>query len=79
MVNLIAERDVVSELVQSDFTPERVVAEMRRLLPEGNARQTMSHDFEDVRRRLASGEAESGASDQAAAAVFSVLERPETT
>lgn len=79
MVNLIAERDVVSELVQSDFTPERVVAEMRRLLPEGNARQTMSHDFEDVRRRLASGEAESGASDRAAAAVFSVLEQPEAT
>ena len=30
MVNLIAERDVVPELVQDDFTPERVCAELRK-------------------------------------------------
>ncbi len=35
MVNLIAERDVVPELVQDGFTPERVCAELQRLLPDG--------------------------------------------
>ena len=29
MVNLIAERDVVPELVQADFTPQRVCADLR--------------------------------------------------
>ena len=42
MVNLIAERDVVPELVQAEFTPQRVCAELRRIIPEGEARA--SHD-----------------------------------
>ncbi len=41
MVNLIAERDVVPELVQADFTPQRVCAELRRIIPDGEARATM--------------------------------------
>jgi lipid-A-disaccharide synthase len=74
MVNLIAERDVVPELVQADFTPQRVCAELRRILPEGEARATMIADFYEVRRRLASNEAGGSASDRAARAVLSVVE-----
>jgi lipid-A-disaccharide synthase len=74
MVNLIAERDVVPELVQADFTPQRVCAELRRILPEGEARATMIAEFYEVRRRLASHEAGGSASDRAARAVLSVVE-----
>jgi lipid-A-disaccharide synthase len=52
MVNLIAEREVVPELVQSDFTPEKVAAETLRLLQDPNARATQREGLEEVRRRL---------------------------
>ena len=72
MVNLIAERDVVVELVQNDLTAERVAGELRRLLPEGVAREKMLTDFHDVGQRLASHEGGRDASEQAAKAVFAV-------
>jgi lipid-A-disaccharide synthase len=74
MVNLIAERDVVPELVQAEFTPQRVCAELRRIIPEGEARATMIAGFHEVRRRLASHEAGGRASERAARAVLSVVE-----
>jgi lipid-A-disaccharide synthase len=74
MVNLIAERDVVPELVQADFTPQRVCAELLRLIPEGEARAAMIAGFHEVRRRLASHEAGGNASERAARAVLSVVE-----
>ncbi len=52
MVNLIAERDVVPELVQTDFTPQRVCAELRGSFQTDEARQTMIAAFDEVRRRL---------------------------
>jgi lipid-A-disaccharide synthase len=52
MVNLIAERQVVPELVQQDFTTEGVVAEMRSILPDGAARDAMLEGFTGVKSRL---------------------------
>ena len=52
MVNLIAEREVVRELVQDDFTPEKVAAATLQLLQEPNARATQREGLEEVRRRL---------------------------
>ena len=52
MVNLIAERQVVTELVQDDFTPETVAAETLRLLQDPNARATARSGLADVRSRL---------------------------
>ena len=51
MVNLIAERDVVPELVQADFTPQRVCAELRRT--HSRRRGARDHDsgFQEVRQR----------------------------
>ena len=73
MVNLIAERDVVPELVQADFTPERVATELRRIIPDGEARTAMIRDFHEVRQRLAASDSGSNASDRAARAVLSVV------
>ncbi len=74
MVNLIAERDVVPELVQDGFTPERVCAELRRLLPEGRRANAMMRGF---RRGATAGcgrlTREGSASERAARAVLDAL------
>ncbi|MGB8769180.1 MAG: lipid-A-disaccharide synthase [Candidatus Korobacteraceae bacterium] len=74
MVNLIAEGDVVPELVQAEFTPQRVCAELRRLIPDGEARDSMIADFGEVRRRLQPGERGGNASERAARAVLAVMD-----
>ena len=42
MVNLVAGREVVPELIQNGFTPESVEREVRALLEDGPARQRMT-------------------------------------
>ncbi|HVP54145.1 MAG TPA: lipid-A-disaccharide synthase [Candidatus Eisenbacteria bacterium] len=74
MPNLIAERDVVLELVQENFTPERVCAELRRLLPDSCERQSMLTGFDQVKRNLRGSAADSDASGRAARAVLAALE-----
>lgn len=56
MVNLLAGKPIVPELIQSDFTGERLAAEARRLLEDESARGRMVHDLAAVRQSL-SGEA----------------------
>ncbi len=73
MVNLIAERDVVPELVQAEFTPQRVCAELRCLIPEGAARETMIAGFGEVRRRLQPSSPGGSASERAAQAVLAMM------
>jgi lipid-A-disaccharide synthase len=52
MVNLVAGREVVPELIQDDFTPERVEREVRLLLEEGGARRRMTEALAEVRGLL---------------------------
>jgi len=74
MVNLIAERDVVPELVQTDFAAQRVCDELRRIIPDGKVRETMLADFREVRQRLHPAESGGNASERAAKAVLSLVE-----
>jgi lipid-A-disaccharide synthase len=53
MVNLIAGREVVPELIQDGFTPPRVEREVRTLLEDGEARQRMIESLAEVRGELA--------------------------
>ena len=71
MVNLIAGRAVVPELMQNEMTGERIAAEARRLLVDDAARATMKAGLAEVRARLAGGEA---APRRAAAIVQEILE-----
>jgi lipid-A-disaccharide synthase len=41
MVNLIAQAEVVPELVQANFTTENVVRELNRIIADGPARERM--------------------------------------
>jgi lipid-A-disaccharide synthase len=72
MVNLIAERQVVPELVQRDFTPDRVSSELLRLLREPGARDAMRGGLADVRRRLGPP----GAVERAADAILALVRTP---
>ena len=75
IVNLIAERDVVPELVQEGFTPQRVADELRRIIRDGEARAAMLEGFREVRHRLEPREKDGGASDRAAQMVLAVARR----
>jgi len=52
MVNLIAGRRVVPELVQKDFTPQRLASEAIRLLDSPDARAEMRRGLAEVREKL---------------------------
>src|SRR5262249_5210274 len=54
MVNLIAGRRVVPELIQDAFTPDGVAAELLPLLDEAPARQAMKSALAEVRAKLGS-------------------------
>jgi lipid-A-disaccharide synthase len=41
MVNLIAGREIVPELIQSNFTPDSVVGKLNLIIPDGEPRTTM--------------------------------------
>ena len=64
MVNLIAEKRVVPELVQDDFTPQAVADETLRLLQDPNARNNQRAGLAEVRRRLGPPGAVERAADQ---------------
>ena len=70
MVNLIAGRVVVPELIQNDFTPERVSEETLKVLDDGEPRAQMLRNLEEVRERLGTG----GATRHAAAEVMRILQ-----
>src|ERR1700681_256700 len=52
MVNLIAGKRVVPELVQEEFTPERLASEAIRLLDSPDARAEMRRGLAEVREKL---------------------------
>jgi len=52
MVNLIAGREIVPELIQANFTAEKVVEQFKRLIPDSPARTEMISDLEEVQSKL---------------------------
>ena len=71
MVNLIAGKLAVPELIQNDFTPDRVTTEALRLLGDPSARTAIRADLAEVRRRLGPP----GAIDRAADAILELVRR----
>lgn len=57
MVNLVADRRLVPELIQDDFHPARVVQELEPLLADGPERSAMMSGLADVGCRLRGGRA----------------------
>jgi lipid-A-disaccharide synthase len=72
MVNLIAGRRVVPELVQRDFTPERLASEAIRLLDSAEARAEMRRGLAEIREKLGPP----GAIERAADLIAGMLSQP---
>ncbi len=75
MVNLIAGEEVVPELVQQDFTAERVASEVQKIIPDGRPREKMLNDLRRVRSLLRGTGADGHPADRAAQAVAGLLRR----
>ena len=71
LVNLIADREVVPELVADTFSVENIRRELAKILPGGSNRQRMLDDYQEVHRRLG----ESDAPDRAAALMIKLLKQ----
>lgn len=52
MVNLIAGKEIVPELVQHDFTPEKVIARLNEVIPDGEPRNRMIAGLASVKALL---------------------------
>jgi lipid-A-disaccharide synthase len=73
MANLIAGSQVVPELIQNDFTPEKIIAELEAILPDGLARDRMLSGLAEVRARLKQG-SDRPALERAADAVIAAIQ-----
>lgn len=69
LVNLIADREVVPELVADTFSVENIRQHLESILPGGPARQTMLDGYEEVHHRLG----DSHAPDVAARQIYEKL------
>ena len=52
LVNLSADREVVQELFADRFTVDNIATELQSILPDGNKRQQMLNDYDEIDRRL---------------------------
>ena len=57
LVNLIANREVVKELVANTFSVEAIREELEALLPGGSKREAMLNDYEEIHRLLGESDA----------------------
>ncbi len=69
LVNLIADREVVKELVAETFSVDNIRRELEAILPGGANRQQMLDDYAEVHQRLG----ESHAPDEAARTMIKLL------
>jgi lipid-A-disaccharide synthase len=72
MANLIAGKRVVPELIQDDFTAANIVEQIRPLLPDGPARESMRMELGAVREALQVHEA---SEDRVTAPGYRAIER----
>jgi lipid-A-disaccharide synthase len=70
MVNLIAEEEVVPELVQHKFTAENVVTELNKIIPDGEPRARMVQRLAAVEARLKQGSGAGTHPSEAAAEII---------
>lgn len=59
--NLIAEKEVVKELIQSVATPDRLSQELSRLLEDNSYRDTIKEEYDQIINRLDTGSASENA------------------
>ena len=69
LANLILDKQVFTELIQDDFTPENVIAELKSLAPGSERAARMQDDYAAIREALGGG----GASRAVAKSIISLI------
>lgn len=69
LANLILDKQVFTELIQDDFTPENVIAELKSLTPGSERAARMQDDYAAIREALGGG----GASRAVAKSIISLI------
>lgn len=59
LVNLIMNKQIVTELIQDEMNENRLVSELEKILPDGKERQTMLQQFDALSASLSTGESPS--------------------
>lgn len=70
LINLIAGKQVAAELIQDDFTPETLAAELKKIL-EPAANEQIRSELHEAAEKLGEG----GASKRAAAAILRLIDK----
>lgn len=71
LVNLVAQKEVVKELIQGDLTPTNVATELQAILPEGTKRTQQLEGYRQVKAILG----EKGASERAGRLMVAYLQQ----
>ncbi len=74
MVNLIAGKEVVPELVQKKFTAANVVGELGKIIPDGEPRTRMIQQLAEVRGKLKQSSGDAPPAERAAGIVLKLLQ-----
>ncbi|MES2691643.1 MAG: lipid-A-disaccharide synthase [Bacteroidota bacterium] len=70
LVNLCLDKPAITELIQGDFTPDKITEELTRVLPGGVDHNKLMADYSDLRQLLE----QEGASDKAAKEIIGLVE-----
>lgn len=54
LVNLVLDKQAIPELIQNELNPERLSAELKAILPNGNKREAIVQDYQQLRKILQS-------------------------
>jgi lipid-A-disaccharide synthase len=64
LVNLVADKEVVKELIQSDYTAEKTLTELKKLLFDNKSRQKQLDEYAEIIRTLGVKEASRTAAEE---------------
>src|SRR5215467_1649919 len=73
MTNLIAGKQVVPELVQQDFTAERVAKEINKIIPDGDTREAMLSSLREIRILLRGNSGRDHPAEKAGRTILTLL------
>lgn len=68
LVNLIMDKPVVTELIQNDFTPDKLEVELKSLLTQTDRRESLMQDYAQLWEKLGASHASANAAEAVIAA-----------
>jgi lipid-A-disaccharide synthase len=73
LVNLIMDKEVVKELIQNDLTPEKLTAELKKILWDPEIKEKMKREYAALKQLLSEG---GNASKNAAMSIYKFVKEP---